>query len=379
LALVAAPTVIVPAGASAASGKQRACYTATTFRAVSGPAACRGAEAYITWAKRGLLGGGAGLTGGTKPKVARGITGDTGAHGPFIATRPVRGLRGAAGLRGVNGESGTQGPKGSPGDPGTAGAAGAAGDQGPQGLRGVAGETGPRGLEGQQGQQGAEGRQGEQGAQGLEGLTGGAGPAGLNGLTGSDGAQGPQGVPGANGANGVDGAQGPQGAAGADGAPGAAGAQGPAGADGAPGAPGAQGPAGADGAAGAQGPAGPVSGFRRTLVGSVPLVTTLSPITSVTPPAGAYIGGATTTVTASPTAASVTCQVSDDQGVLGVTTVNVGADQAVPSARVSVQFGVFTSNSTALVLACSSDADGVAVASNVVLAGLSLDAMPESP
>jgi len=122
-----------------------------------------------------------------------------------------------------------------------------------------------------------------------------------------------------------------------------------------------------------------VSGFRRTLVGSIPLVPTPTVIALVTPAPGAYVGGATATVTStSPT--NISCSVSDAGGVLGQTTTAVAGDPALPAnSRVSVQIGVFTSDGTPLGFACSSDVEGAAVASNTVLAGLSLDAMPESP
>jgi hypothetical protein len=358
MALLATPTVIAPAVASAAANKlQRACYTATTFRAVSGPSACRAAESYISWTKLGLSGNKS-ITGGTKPKVAPGISGDTSAHGPFTVNRRVRGLRGAAGLRGVSGESGPQGPKG---DPGAAGDPGAPGAPGEQGLRGVTGETGPRGLEG------PKGDQGEQGIQGLEGLTGAPGATGLNGTTGNDGAQGPAGP------------QGEPGASGPAGPPGLQGEPGPAGAPGLKGDPGPPGPAGAPGPPGNPGQPRAETGFRRTLLASTPLVTVPTALAVVTPAPGTYIGGARTTITTAGIAATIVCTVTDDTTVLGQSQVTVGADPAIPTAPTAVQLGVFTANGGPLTFACSSDADNTAVASNTVFAGLSLDAIAETP
>lgn len=372
LGLIASSLAILPAPASAASKQQRACYTATTFRAVSGPSACRGAEAFISWARHGLTRNGE-VTGGTRPKNPLTVKGDTGARGPLL---PARAIRGAAGLRGVAGDSGPQGPKGAPGAPGAPGESGQTGPQGEQGLRGVAGETGPRGEIGATGVRGERGDQGEQGIQGIPGLTGAPGLAGLNGTDGTNGAEGP------TGAIGLAGPQGPVGLTGAQGPEGPGGPQGLQGLQGDPGIPG---PAGADGAPGAigpqgvPGPAGTPSGFRRTAGDAIALLTDATPVATVTPAAGTYIGGATTTVSAGPAAAQVSCVVTDGGDVLGTTVVNVGGDSAPATAKLSVQLGMFTASGSALAFTCTSDVPDTAVVSGTLLAGISLDAIAESP
>jgi hypothetical protein len=357
LVAIASCSALVPAGAPAAASKQRACYTATTFRNVDSAKSCRGAEAFISWAKHGLTSQGE-VSGGTRPKRVLTVTGDTGAHGPIVPARAVRGARGLSGLRGVAGDSGSQGPQGAQGLQGDTGATGAQGDQG---LRGVAGDTGPRGL---------EGPEGDQGIQGLEGLTGTPGTTGLAGLAGLDGA---------TGATGAQGPAGADGAAGAQGAQGVAGDPGPAGAAGADGAAGLQGPAGEIGPAGPKGDPGTPSGFRKTAAADALLLTDATPLVRVTPAAGAYMGGAATTITGGTIPASVTCTISDGSPtLLGSSTVTVG-DGVTASARLSVQLGVFTAPGTELTFACTSDQADAVVAGNTVFAGLSLDAIAETP
>ena len=359
LGLIASSIAIVPATATAAAKQQRACYTATTFRAVSSASACRGAEAFIAWARHGLTRNGE-VTGGTRPKNALTVTGDTGARGPLVSTRAIRGAAGLPGLRGVAGDSG---PKGDPGSPGSPGAPGQAGPQGEQGLRGVTGDTGPRGEKGDQGDKGGPGDTGPQGNQGL------AGAQGLVGLNGADGATGPAGAVGLAGPQGADG---PQGAQGLQGPPGLDGAQGPPGLDGATGAP------GLNGAPGATGPAGPVTGFRRTSLPSVILQSPAAPVATVAPTPGSYIGGVTTTITGGLLAASVACTLSDGAEVLGTAATVVGGDAGPAVAKVSIQLGLFSATGADLTFACSSDQPDTA-ASNTVLAGISLDAIAESP
>ncbi len=360
LVLVAPAAIVLSAEANAADGQRRACYTSTTLRTVSGPGQCRGDESYISWNRRGLSRSVEGAKQSTRKKVNT-IKGDASAHGPTVTTRVVR-TAGERGLQGVQGDSGAQGPKG---DTGAAGERGAEGPRGEQGLRGITGDTGPRGPEG------AEGADGAKGIQGIEGLTGTPGLAGLNG---ADGAAGPIGLTGAQGAQGPQGAEGPAGAAGAQGAagaPGDPGAAGPAGPEG------PAGPQGVPGEIGPQGVPGPTTGFRKTVADSV-LLADSTPLATVTPAAGAYLGGATTTIIGGPVTASVSCTLTDGTETLGTANVLVGTDINVPTARASIQLGLFTSAGTTLEFACTSD-QADTTASNTVLAGLSLDAIAAAP
>jgi hypothetical protein len=201
--------------ATAPSPVLQACYTAMTFRLVSGPSECRPrVEQFISWNQQGLKGD----TG------AQGLTGDTGAQGP-VGPQGIQGLKGDAGPQGLAGE---------------------AGPQGAQGTQGVQGDTGPGGP---MGAQGAKGDTGDQGSQGVPGA---------DGALGLPGATGPEGPIGAQGAKGDTGDQGAPGVPGADGAPGLPGATGPDGAQGATGPDGPQGPSGATGPQGPQGPKGDI-------------------------------------------------------------------------------------------------------------------------
>ena len=118
------------------------------------------------------------------------------------------------------------------------GAVGAVGAKGATGDRGLTGATGPAGITGAKGETGLTGATGIVGS---TGATGSQGPTGATGLTGSKGDAGLNGAIGATGANGVagiagsTGAMGPSGAAGVVGTSGIAGATGPAGATGAAG------------------------------------------------------------------------------------------------------------------------------------------------
>ena len=358
LVLVAPALVVLTAEANAAPGERRACYTSTTLRTVSGPGQCRGDESYISWNRRGLARKVDGAKSSAKRKIAT-ITGEASAHGPAVTTRVVR-TAGARGLQGVQGDSGAQGPKG---DTGATGERGEQGPRGEQGLRGVTGDTGPRGPEG------AEGPEGDKGVQGIEGLTGAPGLAGLNGLNGVDGPAGPPGPIGLVGPQGPAGAAGAQGAQGTPGEPGAAGPTGP------------EGPAGVPGEIGPQGvpgPPGPVTGFRKSIADGVTLLADPTSLAAVTPAAGAYLGGATATIAAGAATASVSCTLNDGAETLGTTTVAVGTDIGAPSARASIQLGLFTSAGGTLEFACRSDQpDNTAF--NIVLAGMSLDAIPATP
>jgi hypothetical protein len=124
------------------------------------------------------------------------------------------------------------------------------------------------------------------------------------------------------------------------------------------------------------GPPGATNGFRRTTLASLALTVDPTPLAIVAPAPGAYLGGATTTLTGGAVAASVTCTISDGGAVLNSSTTTIGGATAA-TVPASVQLGVFTASST-LTFACSSDQPDV-TASNTVLAGLSLDAVAESP
>ena len=120
-----------------------------------------------------------------------------------------------------------------------------------------------------------------------------------------------------------------------------------------------------------------MTGFRKTIAESVNLVPNPTPLAAVTPAAGAYLGGATTTITAGPVSATVACTLTEGTETLG--TANVVVDDVnVPTARVSIQLGLFTATGAALEFQCTSEPP-VASASNTVLAGLSVDAIPASP
>ena len=118
------------------------------------------------------------------------------------------------------GAAGAVGAKGATGDRGLNGATGLAGNTGAKGdtgLTGASGLAGPAGASGAQGPSGATGAKGDAGANGTPGANGVAGPAGSTGATGPSGLAGANGTPGANGAAGVKGDTGLTGATGAAG------------------------------------------------------------------------------------------------------------------------------------------------------------------
>ncbi len=132
-------------------------------------------------------------------------------------TTPVSGPAGAVGAKGATGDRGLTGATGPTGNTGA---------KGDTGLTGAPGLVGPAGANGAQGPSGATGAKGDAGANGTPGANGVAGPAGSIGATGPSGLAGANGSPGANGAAGVKGDTGLTGATGATGATGTTGAAG---------------------------------------------------------------------------------------------------------------------------------------------------------
>jgi hypothetical protein len=70
---------------------------------------------------------------------------------------------------------------------------------------------------------------------------------------------------------------------------------------------------------------------------------------------------------------------SDGTLVLGSDSVTVGGAAAPLTGRASIQLGVFTATGSPLELSCTSSQTGLATASDVVLAGVSLDAIAATP
>lgn len=118
------------------------------------------------------------------------------------------GAKGATGDRGINGATGDRGLNGATGATGTPGAKGDTGLTGAPGLIGLAGTTGAQGASGVAGGKGDSGINGTQGVTGANGIAGPAGSTGVSGLAGANG------TPGTNGAAGVKGDTGLTGSAG---------------------------------------------------------------------------------------------------------------------------------------------------------------------
>jgi hypothetical protein len=117
-------------------------------------------------------------------------------------------------VSGPAGAVGANGAKGATGDRGLTGATGNTGAKGETGLTGAVGLIGPAGANGTQGISGAVGAKGESGLNGGQGATGATGANGVAGAAGASGLAGSNGTPGSNGAAGVKGDTGLTGAAG---------------------------------------------------------------------------------------------------------------------------------------------------------------------
>ena len=132
-----------------------------------------------------------------------------------MATNGADGVRGATGSTGSTGAKGDSGPTGAKGDSGATGlfgATGAAGLNGVNGTAGLKGETGMQGLIGASGLTGSQGLKGDTGLSGANGtaglkgdvgVSGTAGSAGATGLTGSTGLKGDTGLTGSAGTAGI--------------------------------------------------------------------------------------------------------------------------------------------------------------------------------
>ncbi|MBF8253247.1 MAG: Collagen repeat-containing protein [Actinobacteria bacterium] len=105
----------------------------------------------------------------------------------------------------VSGAVGAVGAKGATGERGSIGATGAAGNPG---VKGDTGLTGPAGTIGVQGTNGLPGAKGDTGATGAAGIAGANGIAGVTGLTGAAGTTGANGAAGSTGPAGTTGAAG---------------------------------------------------------------------------------------------------------------------------------------------------------------------------
>ena len=114
----------------------------------------------------------------------------------------------------TSGATGAVGAVGAVGAKGTTGDRGLNGATGPAGITGAKGETGLTGASGFVGPSGASGVQGPTGATGATGANGVAGVAGAVGVAGANGIAGVAGAVGVAGANGIAGATGATGAAG---------------------------------------------------------------------------------------------------------------------------------------------------------------------
>ena len=213
------------------------------------------------------------------------------------------------------------------------------------GADGVRGATGSTGSTGARGENGATGAKGEMGAAGLVGATG---APGLNGVNGTAGLKGETGMQGLIGANGLTGVQGLKGDTGLSGANGAAGLKGDAGISGTAGSAGATGVAGSAGAAGNVGNVGPTGATGAAGISNVYFVdiqswtlsTSISSGTSDSSSFGTLASGGSYSFqilldgTFSPGTASI---------------VNIGMLLTATVTPVSIQYRVFSSDSTSLI------------------------------
>lgn len=175
------------------------------------------------------------LSGGGAPIKAVGIEGDfyidtknAMLYGPKVKgtwkiATSLRATESKSIATSKSGTNGARGDRGSQGEQGLTGANGAAGTKGATGERGLTGATGPAGSMGISGAAGINGAAGVSGLKGDTGPTGSVGAVGSNGTPGSAGATGSAGLAGANGAMGPTGTAGPTGPTGNTGPSGAVG------------------------------------------------------------------------------------------------------------------------------------------------------------
>lgn len=158
LALIVSSLLVMPAGSTAASKKQKQCQRAisTVFTFKKGVPKKKRKKAVKLICQTMTIGK-PGPKGATGAPGAPGAKGATGSNGPIGPTGPT-GQKGATGAIGLPGLLGPTGPTGLPG------LTGLVGPTGPTGLTGLIGPTGPTGL---------------------TGLVGEIGPTGPTGLTGA--------------------------------------------------------------------------------------------------------------------------------------------------------------------------------------------------
>lgn len=174
---------------------------------------------------------------------------------------------------------------------------------------------------------GPAGAKGEGGSAGGAGANGARGETGATGNAGSNGANGPNGADGTNGMNGLAGANGAAGAKGADGTAGANGANGPNGANGVNGVDGTNGTNGAKGLDGTNGTNGTIAPLSASAgLTALPTAAPLTPVVSLSVPAGNYVVLAKTELSHTGAGDTVECVLK-----AGPTTVDQVAMKTLPA------------------------------------------------